>query len=324
MDLRASPLAEADAARARGRAYAILARLLVRGLDETTLGSLRELGGWLLEGLGETIDLDELAAEHHAVVHLNVFPYAGVFLDPSARAGAKDELVREHFEGVGFRPRLDELAADQLGVMVGFLAWVSSARAEALEDGHDQLAARLDYAAAGFLDECVLSWLPVLVVASEELARVFWPGVLRAVLELAADHRRSMSRPRGGGPRLVELGDWLADERTGLRRIAEHLLCPAESGVFLTRADVEALARGRELPRGFGSRVIMLENLLRGAAELDGLPALIEDLDVLLARRERALADVAEVLSLAPELAPWRQALQRTRATLQILTRQDS
>lgn len=294
------------AAWARSRAYALLAKLLIEGVDADTLAVLRKLPGWLLDE-GEDVELELLTAEHYASFHLGVFPYAGVFLDRSAIAGAWSDQAFEFYERAGFRPRLDEVSGDHLGIMVAFLAFASP-------------HARFDAIVAEFLDSCVLSWLPALVGAAEGLENRFWPRALNATLELCAEHRLALPFPRAALT-LAPGEDLLADERTGLRQIAEHLLTPVASGVFLSRADLARFGRMHELPRGFGARLIMLDNLLRSAVEHERLPALLASLDELLAEREIALERLGESLMLAPTIAVWRSAIVRTRELAQALAR---
>jgi TorA maturation chaperone TorD len=306
--------------------YGILAKLLVVGLDADTLAQLRALDGWLLDDT-RPYDLDELAAEHHACFHLDLFPYAGVFLDRSAVAGARSDMVTELFERAGFRPRLDQLTADHLGVMLGFLSFVSAATGEAREDRRLILPAELERLTSEFLDACILSWLPALIAASDSdlvRPRPFWPNVLHATLEFAAAHRMSL-RDRFPDtttptPELPDdPQDLLDDPRTGLRRIAEHLLTPADSGMFLTRADIAQLGRERALPRGFGSRLLMFDNLLHSAVDYGQLGALLAGLDALLDTRDRAMADLGAELELETPVAPWRNALKRTRKLISTL-----
>lgn len=321
-----------ELSRARGRVYAMLAKLLVVGLDADMLAQLRALDGWLLDTLEPLeplgpLDLDELAAQHHACFHLDLFAYAGVFLDRSAVAGARSDMVASSFEQAGFRPRLDQLTADHLGVMLGFLSFVSAAIGEAHEDHRLPVAAQLERLTAEFLDACVLSWLPALIAASDSdpaRPRSFWPNVLRETLEFAAAHRLTL-RDRFPDtttptPELLDASpDLLDDPRTGLRRIAEHLLTPADSGMFLTRADIARLGRERALPRGFGSRLLMFDNLLHSAVDYGQLGALLADLDALLGARDRAMADLGAELGLETAVAPWREALARTRKLVSTL-----
>ena len=54
-----------------------------------------------------------------------------------------------------------------------------------------------------------------------------------------------------------------------------YLLLPALSGIYLSRDDIGQLGRQFDLPRGFGSREMMLLNLLRTAVQYDALPSLL-------------------------------------------------
>jgi TorA maturation chaperone TorD len=323
-----SELSQSQESHARARVYGILAKLLVVGLDADLLAQLHALDGWLLDDRGPP-DLDELATQHHACFQLELFPYAGVFLDRSAVAGARSDMVCSFFERAGFRPRLDQLAADHLGVLLGFLSFVSAAAGEARDDRQLALAIQLEQLTAEFLDACILSWLPALVAAIHSTPaepRPFWPNVLCETLEFAAAHRISLREHRPGTRTpMLELpeaqADLLADPRTGLRRIAEHLLTPADSGLLLTRADIALLGRERAVPRGFGSRLLMLDNLLHGAVDYGQLGPLLGDLVALLGAHDRAMVDLSAELGLEASVAPWRAALARTRQLVAQLDR---
>lgn len=302
----------------RSRLYALLARVFVRGVEARTLAQLEPLG-WGVGTSGEDT-LDDLAAAHHACFGLGVFPYAGVFLDPAAQAGACADLVRGYYEQAGFAPRLDELSADHLGIEFAFLSFVTGAQAEAHGDGRPELATRYDQLLAGFLDACVLAYLPALVCACDELPRVegelvFWPKLAREALELVAEHRSGLP----GSIAAVSLPDpepLLRDENTGLRELARHLLTPAKVGVFFSRADIGALGRRHAVPRGFGPRELMLDNLLRSAAEYGELTALLASLDALLVSRDHALGQIASSCAIEAAIVPWRAAILGARALL--------
>jgi TorA maturation chaperone TorD len=305
-----------DQALARSRIYGLLAQLLVRGVDERSLGKLAQLG-WA----DREANLEQLAAEHHAAFGLGVFPYAGVFLDASASAGAWDDRVRHYYARAGFVPVLDELGADHLGIAFAFLSFVTGAQADALEDDRAAIAATLDPLLAEFLDTCVLSYLPALVCAVEPVSpgrqreESFWASLVNEALAVVAEHRARLPGPLRPAC-LLDVGDLLADPRTGLRQIAEHLLTPAASGLFASRADIAAWGRAQALPRGFGSRVLMLDNLLHSAVEYGQLAPLIAALDDCLARRDHALARLADAYALDPAVTPWRDALAHTRGLL--------
>ena len=75
---------------------------------------------------------------------------------------------------------------------------------------------------------------------------------------------------------LPTFADPLEDERTGLRRLSEHLLVPVKSGWFLSRGDLLRLADAAACPCGFGSRLQMMEAYFRTAVEHDLLPRAVE------------------------------------------------
>lgn len=299
---------------AQSRAYGLMARLLLRGVDDVSWARIADLPE-LWSTSEAPPDRDELAAQHHATFHLGVFPYAGAFLSPDAQAGAHSDRVNAYYEQVGFSPRLDEVAADHLGVMLAFLSFATGAQADALEDDRQAVARRIERTVAEFIEVCLLSWMPSLHVAVESETSRFWSDVIGMALALVVDHRARMRQPR----RPVELPRALSpldDEKTGLRGVAEFLLTPALSGTFLTRADIGRLGRRHEVPRGFGDRATMLTNLLRSAVDLGQLPALLGSLDHLLGARARALAGLADGHGLHATVDPWRRRLLATRGVI--------
>lgn len=295
---------------ARSRAYGLMARLLLRGIDDVAWSRISDLPE-LFSGVA-SLDRDELAAEHHTTFHLGAFPYAGAFLSEEAKAGGLADLVRRHYAAAGFSPRLDEVSADHLGVMLAYLSFVTGAQADAVEDGKPAIADRLDRNVGEFLEEALLSWVPSLLVAIDARGSKFWSNVVGMCLGLAADHRAHLRQPHRPTT-LPPCPSPLEDERTGLRDVAEFLLTPARSGVFLTRGDIGRLGRRHDVPRGFGSRVTMLTNLLRSAVDLGELPPLLDTLDDLLLTRIEALETVADALGLHGHVAPWCRRIKTTR-----------
>jgi hypothetical protein len=102
----------------------------------------------------------------------------------------------------------------------------------------------------------------------------------------------------------------LDDPRTGLVTVAEVLVTPARSGVYLARCDVGALARRCDMPHGFGPRQGMLERLLRGAAEYGQLPRVLDELRGLLQARDAAYAGLEHEPGLAPHVPAWRRRVE--------------
>lgn len=295
-------MAMAEVRIGRGRAHGLLARLLLEGLDARSLADLCTVPGWLVE-VDASLDLDACAAAHHACLQRELHAYAGVFLTREALAGAAADLVHAHAHALELRVReAGTLAGDHLGVLLSLLAAASP-------------HADLDDAIASLLDACVLSWLPALVVAGDALEGMSpWPAVLRASLELCAEQRLGLAAPR----RIVALPSF-EDPLTssaGLRQIAEFLACPAASGVFVSHFDITGLARPLALPRGFGSRVLELDNLLRSAVELERMPELLDAMAALWRARDAGLEQIGDALALQGEVGPWRAAIGRTLGVL--------
>jgi len=112
--------------------------------------------------------------------------------------------------------------------------------------------------------------------------------------------------------------DLLDDERTGLKDIARFLMTPAWSGLALSRDDIARLGRSAQLPRGFGDRTQMLTNLLRSAAEYDGLGAVLTRLDQQVDewRAHYQLVEAEGAWTLDAVAAFWQARLDTTEAVI--------
>ena len=113
------------------------------------------------------------------------------------------------------------------------------------------------------------------------------------------------------------MSDLLADERTGLKEIAEFLLTPIYSGIYLSRDDIGRLARQQGVPRGFGDRQLLLLNLLRSAAKYETLGQVIDGLEELAGRWEQAYAEMMPSPGVGGPAAMWRTRAAATVALLE-------
>jgi len=303
-----------ELAEARSRGYGLLARLLVEGPTPELLARLE--GTPLAEALPDSPDspdspdTDALAAAHHALFQLEVFPYAGLFLEDGGLLGGDIAAAfQADCDAVGFGARPDVASADHLGAVAGLLAFLAGAEADALADGEAAAAKTARDHLRAALDRWLLSWILPLGAAVGAVGDPLWSAVIEMLASLAIDHRVALggaAESRALPPPPEEL---LARKETGLKRIAEVLLTPAYSGVYLSRQDIAALARGRDTPRGFGGRLQMLTNLLRNASEYNDLPGLLATLDEVLAARALPPAGLPEA-----HAAPWQGRVAWTRA----------
>ena len=314
-----------DTAQARSNAYLLLGRLFLRGVTDEVLDHVEAVEP-LADELSvfedddrSGVDLDEAAAAHQDVFGFQIFPFQSTFLDETARAGGDEtRRVSDFFRRAGFPIAQTAESADHLGVELNFLGFLSKMEAE--NEGEDAQKAQL--LTRMFLDKHLLRWLPGLQRALADYGHPFFDAEL-SPSELSApigeQREASDEQQATSDDWLPAAPDILDDPKTGLRDIAEHLLIPAYTGFYLSRADIRGLSRQERLPAGFGSRKIMLTNLLRSAADYDGLQQVTELLAAHVERTRRAWQDFADrTPDIAPPVAdPW---LDRLDATDDLLT----
>jgi TorA maturation chaperone TorD len=310
-----------DFARALSNTYSLLSRLVLEGITPDVEPFIEAIPS-LSEALNSDARTpDDHAADHTRVFDLEVFPYESIFLGTDNLIGAESgDAVLSFYARAGYSPDDSAPSPDHLAIELDFLAWVCGAEAEAWEDSASAAAHRMRSIERAFLDEHLLRWLVPFSEAVRQQEQPFYRAVASLIVQTAAEHRAVLGDELLNPPApfsLPTLPDLLEDETTGLKDIGRFLLTPAYSGVYLSRSDIERLARRRDLPRGFGPRDQMLNNLLHAAARFDALDALLADLLALLDRWDLAYAAWEESApSLRPFLAPWRARLTTTRALL--------
>jgi TorA maturation chaperone TorD len=266
----------AQQALARSRAYDLFGHLYREGLTPAVLPAVQSIPA-VADTVPDPFDADAAAADHYDLFGLNVFPYASFFLDASGRLGGPvTDLVRHQLQRVGLAPGAED--ADHLGHELAYLALLAGAEADAQANDVDTEVQRMQHLQRQFLDGHLLWWLPLFVRAVRQHEHPFYAVLAELTWALVVDHRAA----RGGGavsPLVPEPedppSDLLDDTATGLKDIARFIMTPAWSGMVLSRGDIARLGRSERLPRGFGDRTQMLTNLLRSAAEYDGLGAVL-------------------------------------------------
>lgn len=291
-----SELSQADLAQARSRAYALFGRIFGQGLGEDVLPILAEIPDLAGPLDFDRFDADEAAAVHYHLFGLNVFPYESAFLDGEAKLGGEvSESVLRFYQQGGFVAARSSEGSDHLAIELQFLAFLSEAEGEAIQDGLARVALRIRDLARLFLDEHLLVWLPSLVQAIRQQGDRFYAVLADLTLDLASLHRDDLETVLLASPARFHLPPAPApiiDDQTSLKAIAGCLVAPALSGIFLSRDDITRLARGQKLPRGFGSRAQMLANLLHAAADYEQFDALLDDLQSLIGAWRQAYSDL--------------------------------
>ncbi|MCB0079023.1 MAG: molecular chaperone TorD family protein [Anaerolineales bacterium] len=249
-------------------AWSLLGELLLHGLTEQTLPTVRALPE-LAGHLSDSFEADEAAAAHYRLLVLNLFPYASSFLsDEGLLGGAISDQLLTLYRRYDFDVSREDVAADHLGLIALFLAQLATWQHAARHGDEQWLALQREVVTTQ-----LLPWLPAFCHAVQRQAAPFYAALVDLTLQLALSLLPAEAVVPA--PDLPLPVDPLAHERSGLREIAAFLTHAAQSGLFLSRDDIGRVAHDLDLPRGFGSRADTLENTMRSAAQYNALPALV-------------------------------------------------
>ena len=310
-----------EIALARYHSYHLIGNLYLQGVSPDLLPYVQAVPE-LASALTTPIELDEMAAEHYRLFGMNVFPYESIFLDSSGLVGGNvTDGVVWSYRRIGYGEGTAVDTPDHIGHELLALAGLCRAEALAEEKGEASPGAQNRAWQREFLQEHLLRWLAPFFLVVREQNSPFFTAVADLTLELTAHHYAELVE----GTATPSIASFLPsppplldDEKAGLREIARYLLTPAYSGLYISRGDIDRLARGQKLPRGFGDRQQMLLNLMRTAVQYDKLPALMVTLRRFTQEWERAYRQISlDNPELAPFTAVWKV---RTTHTTQILT----
>ena len=310
-------LGAGELALARHLTYELLGRLFLEGVTAVTLSKIQ-----LIPSLAKTIapfNVDAAAATHQTLFGFNIFPYESIFLDSSGLlGGAITDSVLFSYQEAGFAVDADSTSPDHIGHELQLLAHLCGAEADAWEDNLASTAEKMRHMQQDFLRNHLLCWLVPFVMAVQGQKRPFYTALANLTLDFIHDHFQEIGLDEEIQFQLPTPPSLLNNENTGLKEIADYLTSPPNSGFFLSWEDVTQLARTQNIPRGFGDRTQMLTNLLRGAAQFDTLPALLNEMQTMTASWQDDYATCASTMpELAPFIAIWQERITQTR---QILT----
>jgi TorA maturation chaperone TorD len=303
----------------RSAAYALLGNLIHRGLDEKTLSQVQTLEP-LAETLPQPLKLDELAAAHHRFFQEETQPFAGAHLHVQGLCGGEEaQKARAHFSRAGFAANFSDLTLDHLTPALFFLSFLCGAEGDALEDEKPRIVEALQGLQRDFFDAVLLPWWVAYAVSTQDAPRSFWRQVISLTVELVAEHRLDLAHlPEGiAGESLPPRPALLEDPKTSLKDVARLLTTPSLTGMHLGPGQITRLSRQTQIPRGFGAKWQMVENLFHSAVELDALPALFSAWDALLVRQMDHWSTVRLLPALAPFCDVWMERLRETQTLLE-------
>jgi TorA maturation chaperone TorD len=307
-------------AQARSHTYTLFGRLFLEGLTEPLLPYAQAVAE-LAPLIPGPFSPNEAAATHHHLFAFNLFPYETIFLDSSGLLGGeRSQAVANRYSQVGFIPGPSAPAPDHLGHQLLCLAYLLSAEASTNRpaEAHQWQKQQHD-----FLSNHLLRWLIPCTIALQQLGQPFYATLAQLTLALTADHYATLSTPFILHPSSFILPGEppsLDDPQTRLRPIIHYLLTPCQSGLYLTRHDIEKVAQQLQLPRGFGRREEMLRNLWEAAVQYDQLPALLDALQNCLHQWQTAY-QILDEPTLAPFLHPWQTRLHHSQQWLTTIWR---
>lgn len=255
--------------------FSLLSRLWMREADETTLAEVKALPCLS----DQDASPQELAVAYTETFLLNVYPYASVYLDLNGEMnGLRSSELSALYMQSGYRPEhlYEAGAPDHIGLVLGLLAHLPRSQ-------H-----------ASVLSKYVLDWAPVLCFSIERQ-----PSVHPFYRALAACTRRELFQafegkalaaqsPSVSQRQLTVTGhaddEWIelplveTDEEPSLSQVIHYLLCPARSGMFLSRAQLGQWARELGVPLAFGERYRLAASLFEAAGLVEAVPQLLDRL----------------------------------------------
>jgi hypothetical protein len=313
----------------RAALYRFLARVYLAPPDDDLLALVADVPELApLAGSG-------LADRHTWLFDFNIYPYAGVFLDPSGMLDSPwAGFVAGVYRALGFEvvPGAGLAGPDHLAALLEAL----SALLEREGEAGDVLAAeRARHGQRTLLREHLAPWLPSFLAAVRRVDDGFYAEVGALAREVVVDHLVALAgatdaagadavadptatgasggRVAGDPPPDAGAEASDGDPPPGLTR----LLIRAQSGLFVSRADLAALGERMTLPLRFAERRFMLDHLVRGAAERDALPELVTLVGALVEReRTELVAWSGDAPALALAWRPWIDRLDATATWL--------
>lgn len=265
----------------------LLSRLFLKGITQDSLPELLEIP--VFDGHfphanvpPDEAVLDEWAADHFHLFGMNVPPNAAMYLDPEAMlGGATSAWVQEMYSAAGFSHPGTAEGPDHIGNELAFLAYLLDQAALVHSENDPHGTGEWTSLAARFYGQHLRVWVPVFGFAVQRQQHPFYDEIAALLLKWVKEIVAVLpGLPEPDLPANEVPGEsLLSDPDTHIRDISRYLLTPALSGVLLSRDRISHFGRSTRLPRGFGDRLQILNNLIRSAAGyemVDGILNLIQ------------------------------------------------
>jgi TorA maturation chaperone TorD len=300
-----------DICRGLARSYEFFAQMILVGP-----GTERQLIQEEMPNLWEFIaneDPELLQANHYEMFGLQVFPYAGVYLNDSPMAGGPcSEQVLAYYRRSNYKWQGIEDSPDSMVEELKFLAYMMGQP--------DCLSANSMKLQQDFLAGHFLPWALIFCADVVHQNSLFYTENVDILLGVLALHVEFLAKngfemiplPLQAHPQLD-----ITSQSTGLKKIADYITKPSGFGMLMTKYEITEMARKLGLSRGFGSRYQMIESLLNSSADFDKLFELITAMDQILESRCSKIKNLPTELSLVGR--PWVERLLTSKAMLKVM-----
>jgi len=273
--------AQADELEATSLALLSLGNLLSRGFQPEEDRWVNDVP-MLARAVAHTeYDSSEWAAETHRVFIREVHPFANVFLSSDAQLGGlRTQWVQEDLQRMGLSIEVYTDEPDHLGHLIIALGHLVGAEQDAVEDEAAHAVVGLRALQAKWIDDHLTPWIHVVHRAVHQQEPALYGELLDLIIELVCTRRRRLPGPYAPSRPFV-LPPLIADldqPQTDMRAIATQLTTPALSGWYLSRGWLSRTGAELDLPCGFGSRRLMMTNLLHTAIDHQAIPKLCSHL----------------------------------------------
>ena len=263
------------------------------------------------------VDLDEMAANHYQLFGFNVFPFEAIFLDDSRLlGGATTDAVSQSYATAGFHYETGDTNPDHIGQEFAFLSYLCQIESQQLKTGQLTAAQSSSQQQLHFLQHHLLRWWLPFIWAVEQQESPFFPAVASLAHLVLSDHYLALTLAHGSDVpawSLPPTPDVQSDMQTGLKELSAYFTTPAYAGLFLSRDDIGRLARELNLPRGFGERQLLLNNLMHTAVQYDQFSTFLDGLTHVVHCWQKRLQQIlASQPLLTPFAKPWQGCTNQT------------
>ncbi len=262
----------------------------------------------------------ELAIAYEYLLGRNVYPYESLYRDEELMLNtASADRVAAFYAECGFTPDQSAGAPDHVGIELLFLSRLIATEATASATRDPELVGWARRQTAAFLRQHPASWTPVWARAAQRLpGHPFYHRLVELTIELLGSELERLAAEPTVSRELIPLQPAQpASDETDLTALIHHLITPVRAGIFLSRADLTALARQLGFSIPISDRFTMTRTLFETAGEFEQATALITALDTMLANEIEALHQLGGAqIVWQPLLNPWLERLHASRTLL--------